>query len=224
MNTITRTAYEDEEAIMAWELINEPRCQADYSGNTITEMGAYVKSIDGNHLLEVGMEGFYGDSIPRRKQYNPGYQVGTDFITSNLIQHIDFATIHAYPDNWLGDESEDVQEGFMQKWMTSHWEDSERILKKPLVLSEFGKSKKDKGYSINARDSYMNFVYSSFNNLAENGTFSGAMVWQLLDEGMDPYDDGYEIVLSQDTSTNSIITHQSSQIASFQHSYSASYK
>ncbi|PKI41157.1 hypothetical protein CRG98_038442 [Punica granatum] len=89
---------------MAWELMNEPRCQVDYSGNTVNEwvqeMAPYVKSIDNKHLLAVGMEGFYGDSVPDRKQYNPGYQVGTDFIKSNLVKEIDFGTIHAYPDVW----------------------------------------------------------------------------------------------------------------------------
>ncbi|XP_019450796.1 PREDICTED: mannan endo-1,4-beta-mannosidase 1-like [Lupinus angustifolius] len=94
----------NEPTIMVWELINEPRCQVDYSGKTINawvqEMAPYVKSIDNKHLLEVGLEGFYGDSIPDRKQYNPGFQVGTDFVTNNLIKEIDFATIHAYADNW----------------------------------------------------------------------------------------------------------------------------
>lgn len=66
----------------------------------VQEMASYVKSIDNKHLLEVGMEGFYGDSIPDRKQFNPGYQVGTDFISNHLIKEIDFATIHAYPDQW----------------------------------------------------------------------------------------------------------------------------
>ncbi|KAK6925709.1 Glycoside hydrolase, family 5 [Dillenia turbinata] len=94
--------YEDDSTIMAWELINEPRCKADYSGRMINgwvkEMASYVKSIDSNHLLEVRMEGFYGDSMPEKKQNNPGYLVGTDFIANNLIKDIDFATIHAYPD------------------------------------------------------------------------------------------------------------------------------
>ncbi|KAF5937909.1 hypothetical protein HYC85_025415 [Camellia sinensis] len=63
-------------------------------------MAADVKSIDNQHLLEIGMEGFYGDSMPERKLVNPSYQVGTDFIRSNLIKDIDFTTIHAYPDIW----------------------------------------------------------------------------------------------------------------------------
>ena len=65
-------------------------------------MAKYVKSIDRNHLVEVGMEGFYGNSTPERvNQTNPGgYQVGTDFITHNKIRVIDFATVHAYPDAW----------------------------------------------------------------------------------------------------------------------------
>lgn len=60
-------------------------------------MAAYVKSIDSNHLLEVGIEGFYGESSPQK---NPGFLVGTDFISNNQIQGIDFATVHAYPDQW----------------------------------------------------------------------------------------------------------------------------
>lgn len=66
----------------------------------VQEMANYVKSIDSRHMLEIGMEGFYGDSTPEKKQLNPGYQVGADFILSNLVDEIDFATIHAYPDIW----------------------------------------------------------------------------------------------------------------------------
>lgn len=38
------------------------------------EMAANVKSIDGKHLLEIGLEGFYGGTTPEKKQYNPGNQ------------------------------------------------------------------------------------------------------------------------------------------------------
>ena len=63
-------------------------------------MAAHTKSIDERHLLEIGMEGFYGDSTSDKKPLNHGIQVGTDFISSHLVPQIDFATIHAYPDLW----------------------------------------------------------------------------------------------------------------------------
>lgn len=41
-----------------------------------------IREVDWQQTLAlgIGMEGFYGDFMPSRKQYNPGYQVGTDYI------------------------------------------------------------------------------------------------------------------------------------------------
>lgn len=63
-------------------------------------MASYVKSIDGNHLLEAGLEGFYAQSAAQKQQNNPDFLVGTDFIENNQIPGIDFATVHSYPDQW----------------------------------------------------------------------------------------------------------------------------
>lgn len=226
INTINGVAYKDDPTIMAWELMNEPRCQIDYSGKILNgwvqEMASYVKSIDSNHLLEIGMEGFYGDSIPDRKQYNPGYQVGTDFISNNLIKEIDFATIHAYPDIWLSGQNDNSQMGFMQRWMTSHLTDSRTILKKPIVFSEFGKSSKDAGYRLNARDSFLNAIYTNIYNFARSGGgIGGGLVWQIMGEGMESYDDGYSIFLNQNPSTNAVIARQSTQMKALERTLSA---
>ncbi|KAK6932084.1 Glycoside hydrolase, family 5, partial [Dillenia turbinata] len=206
INTITGVAYKDDPTIMAWELMNEPRCQADPSGKTVNgwvqEMATYVKSIDSNHMLEVGMEGFYGDSISDRKQYNPGYQVGTDFISNHMFGGIDFTTIHAYPDVWVAGQNEDAQMAFVQRWLTSHWTDSKTIIKKPMVFAEFGKSKKDPGYSASGRDSFLSSIYNSIYNLARSGgSIGGGLVWQVMPEGLDSYYDGYEIILECHVST-----------------------
>ncbi|CAH1421964.1 unnamed protein product [Lactuca virosa] len=222
VNTITRVAYRDDTTIMAWELINEPRCQADYSGRTVNvwvqEMASFVKSLDRHHLLEVGMEGFYGDTMPERKQINPGYQVGTDFISNNLVRGIDFATIHAYPDQWLSGQNEESQMAFMQRWMWSHYQDSKTILKKPLVIAEFGKSSKDPEYNINKRDSYLNAVYRNIYMMARTGgTVGGGLVWQLMADGMGSYCDGYEITLSENPSTSNIISQQSQAMSTLSH-------
>ncbi|XP_073316326.1 mannan endo-1,4-beta-mannosidase 5-like [Primulina huaijiensis] len=223
LNTITKIAYRDDPIIMAWELMNEPRCQADYSGKTINfwvqEMASFVKSLDKKHLVEIGMEGFYGDTMPERKQINPGYQVGTDFISNNLVPQVDFATIHAYPDIWLSGKSENEQMGFMDKWMWSHFDDSRRILKKPLIMAEFGKSSKDPGFSLNERDLYMGNVYRDTYRFARltGGTMSGSLVWQIMAQGMDSYNDGYQIVLSQSPSTAGIISRQSHAMTALSH-------
>lgn len=63
-------------------------------------MASYLKSIDKEHLLEVGLEGFYGESAPTDKQFNLNFKHGTNFITNNQFPEIDFTTIHSYPDQW----------------------------------------------------------------------------------------------------------------------------
>ncbi|KAI4332407.1 hypothetical protein L6164_017317 [Bauhinia variegata] len=223
INSITRIAYKEDPTIMAWELMNEPRCQVDVSGKTlngwIQEMASYLKSIDNKHLLAVGMEGFYGDSTPKKVQYNPGsVKYGTDFITNNLIKEIDYTTIHAYADIWLKGEGDKTKEIFMERWFINHWNDSRTVLKKPLVFGEFGKSKKDPGYTTQSRDSFMNTTYSFIYNFAKNGaTIAGGLVWQVMSDGMESYYDGYEIVLTQDTSTRNIMSVQALKMASLAH-------
>lgn len=67
-------------------------------------MAVYVKSIDPKHLVEIGLEGFYGPSTPNRVQFNPdtfAQQVGTDFIRNHQVLGVDFASVHIYADTWL---------------------------------------------------------------------------------------------------------------------------
>lgn len=105
---------------------------------------------------------------------------------------------------------------FLEEWITTHWTDSKTILKKPLIFEEFGKSTKGQNltFSVRDRDLFLSKVYSIIYNLARNGaTMAGGLVWQVMAEGMESYYDGYEIVLSQNPSTNSIITQQSNNMA-----------
>lgn len=102
--------------------------------------------------------------------------------------------------------------------MTSHWNDAKSIIGKPLVFSEFGKSSRTSGYNVSARDSYLNMIYTNIYNLAKQGrTFGGGLVWQLFSEEMENYNDGYEIVLPKNPSTCSVISQQSSKMASLGH-------
>lgn len=70
----------------------------------ITEMAAYVKSLDQKHLVTVGLEGFYASKSTKNYRTNPGgwaSSLGSDFIKNSAIKDIDFASVHAYPHSWL---------------------------------------------------------------------------------------------------------------------------
>ncbi|KAL9430472.1 hypothetical protein AB3S75_025793 [Citrus x aurantiifolia] len=221
INSITGVAYKDDPTIFAWELMNEPRCPTDPSGTLlqewITEMAAHVKSIDNHHLLEVGLEGFYGESVQERQKYNPNNTpVGTDFITNNQIPDVDFATIHIYPEQWLppGNTSDEIQLEFVNRWIQAHIQDSDSILKKPILIGEFGKSYKYPGYSEQKRNSYFQRVYDAIYDCAKSkGPCGGGLFWQLMTQGMTNFGDGYEVVMEISPSTANILHQQSLRLA-----------
>ncbi|KAL0349526.1 UNVERIFIED_CONTAM: Mannan endo-1,4-beta-mannosidase 7 [Sesamum radiatum] len=213
-NTITGVVYKNDPTIMAWELMNEPRCTSDPSGRTIQawimEMASYMKSIDRNHLLEIGLEGFYGQSSSNwRTNLNPGFNIGTDFIANNRIPAIDFATVHSYPDQWLSSSDDQKQLSFLSNWLDAHIQDAQFNLHKPLLITEFGKSWRDPGFSPYERDMLFNTVYSKiYASARRGGAAAGGLFWQLLAEGMDPFRDGYEIILDENSSTANVIAQQ----------------
>jgi len=219
-NSVSGIAYKDDPTIMAWELMNEPRCDADRSGKTvqawITEMASYLKSIDGNHLLEVGLEGFYGAS---KLSSNPNsYQLGSDFIANNQIPDIDFATVHSYPDQWISGSTEETQLSFLNNWVNDHIQDAQNVLRKPVLFAEFGKSTKSSG--VDQRDRLFNTIYSKiYSSASGGGAAAGGLFWQLLAEGMDNFRDGYEVVLSEKSSTASLIAQESQKLVRIRKMY-----
>lgn len=69
----------------------------------IEEMSAFVKKIDKNHLVTVGLEGFYGPKTPDRLSVNPEFwasHLGSDFVRNSEVENVDFASVHIYPDHW----------------------------------------------------------------------------------------------------------------------------
>lgn len=69
----------------------------------LEEMSAFVKLIDKNHLVTIGLEGFYGPNDPKGHTVNPeewASRLGSDFIRNSGIANIDFTSVHIYPDHW----------------------------------------------------------------------------------------------------------------------------
>ncbi|KAH9299389.1 hypothetical protein KI387_031071 [Taxus chinensis] len=219
-NSITGVEYRNEPAIFAWELINEPRCISDPSGHTlqvwIEEMAKFVKSLDNKHLLTVGLEGFYGQITPDKFEVNPGYwavSLGSDFIHNSQLEDIDFASVHAYPDSWIPDVELEDHLKYISKWATSHIDDGEHTLKKPVLFTEFGLSSHHKGFEPNHRDLLFKIMYDKiYESARKGGAGAGAMVWQFLAEGMEEYGDRFALVPWQFPSTYKLIVEQSCRL------------
>ncbi|XP_051131047.1 mannan endo-1,4-beta-mannosidase 6 isoform X2 [Andrographis paniculata] len=226
VNTVTNITYKDDPTIFAWELMNEPRCESDPSGDKlqgwIEEMAVYVKSIDPKHLVEIGVEGFYGPSTPNKVGYNPNayaQRVGTDFIRNHQVLGVDFASVHIYPDSWIAADqpiSEAHMVEFTRRWMQAHIEDAEQFLGMPVVFCEFGVSAKDPGYNASYRDTLISSVYETLlDSTKRGGGGGGSLLWQLFPEGTDYMDDGYAVVLSRSLSTANIISLHSKRMKMF---------
>ncbi|KAK9842996.1 hypothetical protein WJX74_005452 [Apatococcus lobatus] len=177
MNTITGIAYRDDPVIMAWMLANEPRCQGDYSGsilqNWIASSSEFLRSVDPNHMITAGLEGFLGSSTPELLNDNPynAMDHGCDFARNHSSACIDFATIHIWPDNWMSVD-DDAKMRFARRWINCHVNCC-ATLQKPLVITEFGK--KPAGP---ARLAFYEKVYETFETHAQAGhPLAGSCLW-----------------------------------------------
>ncbi|KAE8793985.1 Mannan endo-1,4-beta-mannosidase 4 [Hordeum vulgare] len=226
VNTVTGVAYRDDPAIFGWELMNEPRCGAEPTGAMVQawveEMAPYLKTIDAAHLVTAGLEGFYGDGAHESKELNPwSIYYGTNFVATHQAAGIDFATIHLYPDVWLWGSTADQQARFFRNWTASHVRDTERHLRKPLLVTEYGKFLWEEGgenatSATQRRDGFLGMVLDAiYESASKGGPLVGGAFWQLLldGDGMDALKDGYQIVLPEDARAASIISDHSEKMA-----------
>lgn len=220
VNTFTQVEYLNDGTIFGWELINEPECSSDPSGNTlqawIEEMATYVKSLDNNHLLTVGVEGFYASNSKGTSSSNPNSYsgtLGTDFVLNHQASGIDFATAHAYPDSWLSTQNVEDYQTFFQSWVDAHIEDAETILGMPVLFTEFGLSSTKPNYTTTDRDAFYKIVFDKIYASAQiNGAGAGALLWQFLHTAMTSWDDGYGIYPFECSSITELIQEQSSRL------------
>lgn len=153
-NTLTGVAYADDPAIFSWSLINEPRCELKDCGQRmqdwIEEMAPYVKSLDGNHMLTIGSDGFYQRANCQSEVANPqrsrgrdgtgpegvGWPLltGQDLVPNHAVSAIDYVAFHTWADNWGRPDLE-----FGRVWLREKVRNA-AALGKPVLLDEFGKA------------------------------------------------------------------------------------
>ncbi|KAG9126324.1 hypothetical protein FRC07_003891 [Ceratobasidium sp. 392] len=216
--------YKNEPTIMAWELANEPRCKGStdtWSGTcttkTITawatEISAYIKSLDSNHLVAIGDEGFYNQRAFFSRTYYirlndtaiagaPTYPYqggeGVDFDANLKISSIDFGTFHSYPEGW-GQSSNAAAWG--TQWikgespsdcfivdpnpqpLPADHATSQKAVGKPVIIEEFGVTSNQAN------------TYSAWYDTVISSGLTGDLVWQAgstVSTGK-TWDDGFAI-------------------------------
>ncbi|KIJ67923.1 glycoside hydrolase family 5 protein [Hydnomerulius pinastri MD-312] len=182
--------YINEPTIFAWELANEPRCTGSTtatSGTCTTEtittwiqtMSAYIKSLDSNHMVTLGDEGWF--NYPGNPDYSYSGSQGIDFNANLAIETIDFGTFHLYPFSW-GETTSPITWG--AEWIQNH-RTSQATYDKPVIMEEFG---------VLANQNQTETYLSWYSTALDSG-LTGAMIWQAgsnLTYGPTP-DDGYTI-------------------------------
>lgn len=146
VNTEDGIRYGDHPAVLAWELLNEPRGRGlDREGARmrawIDDVGREVKSRAPGHLVGTGEEGFeptsdgYDGAFWSRVGTTMLRTPGSSFTRNTASPYIDFASVHFYPESWGLDGAGTAEAG--ARWIREH-EAIARSLGKPLLVGELG--------------------------------------------------------------------------------------
>jgi mannan endo-1,4-beta-mannosidase len=188
VNAVTQRAYRDDPTIFAWELANEPRGGTGTESSVLDawagEMSGYLKSLDPEHLVAVGDEGFFEESNPSA-HWTYRANNGVDHPALTALPDIDYGTFHMYPETW------GTGFGWPERWIDDHLRVA-RALGKPTVLEEYGlKLERDAtGHVTDGLDARLS-AYTAWNERVLSHGGSAAMFWLLVgrDEGGGPYPD-----------------------------------
>ncbi|KAI3438259.1 hypothetical protein D9Q98_000695 [Chlorella vulgaris] len=146
VNSINGRLYKQDPTIWGWDLMNEPRCTSSTAGLCtgglvrdidawVSLMSAYLKSQDSNHIVTVGLDGFYLNQ-PGLATNPFTNTVNTDWVTTSSYASIDFASFNIYPDLWRANNGNDLT--FINGWIAQHSSDAKTPLAKPAIIKETG--------------------------------------------------------------------------------------
>lgn len=135
-NRYTGLRYCDDPAIFSWQICNEPRPFGDGNKEAfaawIGSTARLIRSLDPNHMISTGSEGFYGCEADAAL---------TEQV--HAFDEISYLTLHIWPSNWGWVSAARPSEGFdealveTEKYIDLHLEIARR-LRKPAVIEEFG--------------------------------------------------------------------------------------
>lgn len=175
-NTLTQKPYVQDPAIMAWEIINEPRPMTAAATPAferwMKQTAALIKSLDKSHLLTTGSEGSIATSndlaVYERLHADP---------------NIDYLTIHIWPKNWGWFRDTATVKGMpaviakATAYVDQHAAEAQK-LNKPLVIEEFGLPRDGQTFTLAAPTKLRDEYYAAlFGMMKKDPVIAGYNFW-----------------------------------------------
>jgi mannan endo-1,4-beta-mannosidase len=174
-NSVTGVMYRDDPAIFSYELMNEAQCLTgrwEERRAWFAEMSAYLKSLDGNHMITPGDWG-YRTAAER-----------VEWLKDHALPHIDYCDVHNYP---RPDEDSFVDSPKALGEFIANRVAAAATVNKPLVVGEFGMSLE--GYKGATQ---LDWYRALYDHTARQGA-GGVMFWILTPDPQRGYGITYTI-------------------------------
>ncbi|MBP7936323.1 MAG: cellulase family glycosylhydrolase [Phycisphaerae bacterium] len=218
VNTVNGRMYRDEPTIFAWQLANEARSSWNLAGalnDWIGEMSAYIKSVDPNHMVSTGIEGFYNTGHAECNTDLWMCACGQDFIDNHLHPSVDYASCHIWPLNWGWDPIGHTTWAMAKarQFLQQRIDHAHDVLGKPLMVDEYGVPRDNHGTGpsggpTTVRERFFQDLYyaSCEASASSGGPLAGTALWMILDDATASWDDGNGVFLPQDVALDAIIS------------------
>ena len=182
-NRYTGIKYIEDPAIFSWQICNEPRAFSSKEQDNkeafaewIAASAKLIRSLDPNHMISTGSEGFYGCEW--------------DMALCERIHALDeisYINCHVWPYNWKWMRGDNMVADLdrscanTKEYIDMHI-DLGHSINKPVVVEEFGMPRDNmdfhKGSPVVCRDKYYTFVFDLIlKDKEQNGPFAGCNFW-----------------------------------------------
>lgn len=182
-NRYTGIKYIEDPAIFSWQICNEPRAFSSKEQDNkeafaewIAASAKLIRSLDPNHMISTGSEGFYGCEW--------------DMALCERIHALDeisYINCHVWPYNWKWMRGDNMVADLDRSCQnTKEYIDMHiglgHSINKPVVVEEFGMPRDNmdfhKGSPVVCRDKYYTFVFDLIlKDKEQNGPFAGCNFW-----------------------------------------------